>query len=252
MSYHINEGLFAAIAPTIDATVGTVLYVVFFIAACAVGYLLGSINSAILVSKALYGDDIRKHGSGNAGLTNMLRTYGGRAAVLTLLGDVLKAVLTVVFAGILLGFQYFGGICVNGDVYMAALFAVVGHIFPLYHGLRGGKGVLVTATVALVLSPIPFAVLFGCFALILYLTKYVSLSSVTVAILYPIALRAYFMIRFPNAGLPGYIALASIIIAILIVFCHRENLKRIGNRTERTFSFHKSKESSDDEKDGHA
>ena len=242
MQYHINEGLYAAIAPTVSETVSTVLFVVFFLLSATVAYLLGSINSAILVSRALYRDDIRKHGSGNAGLTNMLRTYGGRAAIFTLLGDVLKAVLSIVFAGILLGFQYVGGISINDCLYVAGLFAVLGHIFPIYYGLRGGKGVLVTATVALILSPIPFVILFACFALILYFSKYVSLASITAGILYPIALQGYFMIVFPGAGTPGLLMLSSILIAILIVFCHRENIKRIGNRTERTFSFKKKKD----------
>ena len=101
-----------------------------------VSYLLGSVNSAIIISKAMFGDDIRTHGSGNAGLTNMLRTYGKAAAGLTLLGDMLKAVLSIIFAGIIFGFGYYSGISLSDFCYVAGLFAVIGHIFPIYYGFR--------------------------------------------------------------------------------------------------------------------
>ena len=134
--------------------VGFVLLVIFG------SYLLGSINSSIIISKVLYRDDIRKHGSGNAGMTNMLRTYGKGAAGLTLLGDMMKTALAVLLAGILFGFNYVGGVSVgDGYCYVAGLFAVLGHIFPVYYGFKGGKGVLVTSTMALILTPIPFAFL---------------------------------------------------------------------------------------------
>ena len=239
MTYHINTGLYAALVPLVSPTVAVILYAACMLVTIAAAYLLGSVNSAIIVSKHLFGDDIRRHGSGNAGLTNMLRTYGGKAAVLTLIGDMLKAVLSIVIAGLLFGFCYVRGISVSDGTFLAALFAAIGHIFPVYYKFKGGKGVLVTATAALVLSPIPFAILFLCFALVLTLTHYVSLSSVTVGVLYPVALYTYMKICFPAVPMPGLMSLSAITLAILIVYCHRENLKRIGNRTERTFSFRK-------------
>ncbi len=209
-------------------------------------YLLGSINSSIIISKVLYRDDIRKHGSGNAGMTNMLRTYGKGAAGLTLIGDMMKTALAILLAGILFGFNYIGGVSVgDGYCYVAGLFAVLGHIFPVYYGFKGGKGVLATSTMALILTPIPFAFLLVIFIAIVWASKYVSLGSVTVAVLYPVVLHGYFLIRFSEAqySLPGMVAFATITLACIIVWCHRGNLQRIGNGTERKISFKKKPES---------
>ncbi len=250
MNFDLNHGLLEALRMAgIEQTPYILCFIGFSLLSLIAGYLLGSVNTAIIVSKVLYKDDIRRHGSGNAGLTNMFRTYGKGAAGLTLLGDMLKTALAIAIGGCLLGFGYIGGISIAGDggVYIAGLFAVVGHIFPCYYKLKGGKGVLVTATMALILSPVVFGVLFLVFALIVALTKYVSLGSVTAAILYPVALYAYVKICFPAAPMPGMMALSSILIAILIVYCHRENLKRIQNRTERQFSFKKKPEHTDEE-----
>ena len=217
-------------------------YIGFVILTIIGSYLFGSINSSIIISRVIYRDDIRKHGSGNAGMTNMLRTYGKGAAGLTLLGDMLKTALAIVLAGVLFGFNYVGGISIgDGFCYVAGLFAVIGHIFPVYYGFKGGKGVLATATMALILTPLPFLVLFALFVLIVWLSKYVSLGSVTVAVLYPVVIHGYFSLRFPQAErtLPGIIAFSAIALAILIVWCHRGNLERISNRTERKISFKK-------------
>ena len=250
MSYHINEGLWAAIAPNVDVTVSTILYVVFFVAACAVGYLLGSINSAILVSKALYGDDIRKHGSGNAGLTNMLRTFGLGAAGLTLLGDFLKTALSIFIAGVLFGFYYVAGVSTGaGMCYIAGMFAVIGHIAPAYYHFKGGKGVLSTAVMVAILAPIPFLFLITLFIIIVAISKYVSLGSVVSAILLPVILSGYFTVVFEQGSTPGLAALSTIVIAILIVYCHRGNLQRINNRTERKISFKKKEKTPAEEND---
>ncbi|MBO5009617.1 MAG: glycerol-3-phosphate 1-O-acyltransferase PlsY [Clostridia bacterium] len=203
-----------------------------------VSYLLGSVNSAIIISKAMFGDDIRTHGSGNAGLTNMLRTYGKAAAGLTLLGDMLKAVLSIIFAGIIFGFGYYSGISLSDFCYVAGLFAVIGHIFPIYYGFRGGKGVLATATVALVLTPIPFLILITLFIIIVAMSKYVSLGSVCVAVLFPVVVSGYAKVFFGGSA-PLIMTLCTILLAIIIVWCHRENLKRISDRTERKISFKK-------------
>lgn len=201
-------------------------------------YLLGSINSAIIISKAVYHDDIRKHGSGNAGTTNMLRTYGKGAALATLICDIAKTALALALGGVMLGFAYVGGVSTNFMLYVVGLFAVLGHIFPVYYGMRGGKGVLSTATVALVLSPGVFALLFVIFVAVVAISKYVSLGSVCAAVLYPVVLNAYFQI-FLNGRIPGIAALVAIILAITIVWCHRQNLRRIGERTEHKLSFKK-------------
>ena len=210
-----------------------ILFAVLFAA-----YLLGSINSAILISKLIYHDDIRKHGSGNGGMTNMLRTFGGKAAVLTLIGDLSKTAIAILIAGMVYGFWYTAGIATSEMCYMAGLFAMLGHVFPLYYGFKGGKGVLVTSTMALILTPVPFLILFALFAAIVWMSKYVSLGSVSVAILYPVLLHGAFAVLF-ESPMPGLMALSTIILACLIVWCHKENLKRISEGTERKLSFKK-------------
>lgn len=232
---NLNEGLLAYLMP--DGIKGIILFGSMF-AVLLISYLLGSINSAILFSRVVYKDDIRKHGSGNGGMTNMLRTFGGKAALLTLAGDLLKTAISIFLAGFVFGFWYLGGVCTQDICYVAGLFAVLGHVFPIYYRFKGGKGVLVTSTMAMILTPIPFLLLFAVFAAIVAMSKYVSLGSVSVAVLYPVMLHGTFAFLF-GMPMPGLIALSTIILACLIVWCHRENLKRIGDRTERKLSFKK-------------
>ena len=215
--------------------------IAFVLLTVIVAYLFGSLNSAIIVSKVLYRDDIRNHGSGNAGLTNTLRTYGKNAALLTLFGDILKTALAVLFGAFMFGFGYIRGISTTDMCYVAGLFAVLGHIFPIYYKFKGGKGVLATSTMALILSPIPLLILFLLFVGIVAMSKYVSLGSVCGGVLYPVLLHSYFAIALNSKPL-GLVTLSAIILALLIVWCHRENLKRIGERTERKLSFKKKPE----------
>ena len=254
MLFNLNEGGLMGIIKTKEAWQISLVYIGFVMLVILGAYLLGSINSSIIISKIIYRDDIRKHGSGNAGMTNMLRTYGKGAAGLTLIGDMLKTALAILLAAIFFGFNYVGGLSIgDGFCYVAGLFAVIGHIFPVYYGFKGGKGVLATATMALILTPIPFLILLLLFVIIVWISKYVSLGSVTVAILYPIALHGYFTLRFPEAEktLPGLVAFSAIALAIIIVWCHRGNLQRISNRTERKISF-KKKPKADTEDNGNA
>lgn len=230
-------------------------YIGFMLVMIAAAYLLGSLNSAIIVSRVLYRDDIRKHGSGNAGLTNTLRTYGKNAALLTLFGDILKTVLAVVVGGVLFGFGYIRAISTSEMCYVAGLFAVFGHVFPIYYKFKGGKGVLAASTMALILSPFLLLILFAIFAAIVAISKYVSLGSVSGVLLFPVMVHSYFRLLL---GAPPYgiITLSTVILAVLIIWCHRENLKRIGERTERKLSFKKKpeisvkKDEGNDENDG--
>ncbi len=246
MENKMNQGLLLNLYPN-----GIPVYIYFIVLFFVLGaaYLLGSVNSAIIVSRLLYKEDVRTKGSGNAGMTNMLRNYGGRAAVLTLLGDVLKTVLAVGIAGALYGFQYKAVISINSICYLAGLFAVVGHVFPIFYSFKGGKGVLATSTVALMLSPFVFLILFAIFVLIVWMSKYVSLGSVTVAALYPVVLNGYFAFCFGQGSTPGLVALSSVLLAILIVWCHRKNLERISQRTENKLSFGKKKKDDADAED---
>lgn len=249
-------GLFAAICGNGPhaAEENLVLFFAFFLLTLAIGYLLGSVNTAIVISKVFFKDDIRKYGSGNAGMTNMLRTFGGKAAIGVLVGDMLKTAIAIFFGGILFGFGYISAFSMgyNGPMmlmgigtYTAGLAAVLGHIFPVYYGFRGGKGVLVSATMALILSPILFAIMFAIFVLIVAFSKYVSLGSVCAAIVYPLLVHGFFSMMGTTA--PPTILLVTILIAVIIVFAHKENLKRISNRTERRLSFGKKEKEPNDE-----
>ena len=235
--------LYNGLIGNFSGTTRSLLFLAFTVVTIVASYLLGSINSAIIISKTMYHDDVRKHGSGNPGLTNMLRTYGKGAAGLTLLGDIMKTVLAIFVSAIFFGLNYVGGISTgDGMCYIAGLFAVIGHIAPIYYRFKGGKGVLTTAVTALILSPILFLILFAIFAAIVAISKYVSLGSVVGAILYPVMLRGYFTVVFGSGMTPTLASLASIIIAILIFYCHRGNLQRISDRTERKLSFKKKPE----------
>ena len=238
--YDFNNGLYFFIVEkaglVADAVAVTALYIALTVVTVFIAYALGSINTAILVSKLLYRDDIRNHGSKNAGMTNILRTYGTKAALITLIGDIMKTVLAVIVGGVLLGFGYRAGIALGAGGYIAAISAVVGHIFPLFHGFKGGKGVLSTAAAVLVLSPPVFLIMIAIFAIIFLPSKYISLGSVSAAALLPVVFNGYIKFVFGGAQAPLEVSLVTIAIAILIVWRHKDNLVRISNRTERKFS----------------
>lgn len=211
-------------------------------------YLLGSFNFGLIISRRKYHDDIRIHGSGNAGTTNMLRTYGPKAAALTLVGDMLKAALAVILGYLLVNNQAVAYneagrfIGVFGDkpgAAVAGLFVVVGHMFPCFFRFRGGKGVATTGMVILLLNPIVFLILFGIFAIIVLCTKYVSLASVMGVCLYPVLMSAF---ELRNNGSPTA-TLLSVVITVLVVFMHRENLKRLKEGKESKLSLGKKKDS---------
>ena len=201
-------------------------------------YLLGSINWAIVISRVFYHDDIRKHGSGNAGATNMLRTYGLKAAIPTFLGDGLKGVVSILIAAAIFGhpdselyFIYNVAAC-----YMAAFFAILGHVFPCFYHFKGGKGFASTSLCILVLNPAIFAILIFVFFPLVIGTRYVSLGSVVSALCYPVFLSSFDMAR---ENPYGFSVLFAFLIAMLITWAHRGNLKRIMDRTERKISFGK-------------
>ena len=184
----------------------------------AIPYLLGSLNFAIIFSKLFFHDDIRKYGSGNAGMTNMLRTYGKLPALATLLCDMLKGAASVFFGSLL--FAEWG-------TAVAGLFVVLGHMFPCFYKFKGGKGVATTAMVVLAINPLVFAILLLIFLIIVIGTKFVSLGSVMCMMIYP-----YLLSRFelgPNV-------LSAIVIAALVIFMHRSNIKRLLAGTESKIS----------------
>lgn len=195
--------------------------VVYFI----IAYLLGSLNSAVIVSKMMFKDDIRNHGSGNAGFTNMMRTFGTKAAAITFAGDIMKTVIAVLFAWLLGGYV---------AAYVAGLACFLGHLFPCFYGFRGGKGVLCVAAMMLVLDWQILVGLFVVFMLGALLTKYISFGSMLAAMVFP-------LLTFRLSGY-GIFVIISFIIAAIVFIKHIPNLKRIMNGTESKFKFKKSKD----------
>lgn len=195
-------------------------------------YLLGSFNTAIFISKRMYNDDVRTHGSGNAGFTNIMRVYGTKAAVITFVGDLLKTALAIMVGWCTLG--YF-------TAYIAGLACFIGHIFPAFYQFKGGKGVVCAATIMFMLDWRIFLIELVLFTGVLILSKYMSLASVLAAMTYPI-----FLNRMNHTGL-FLIELIAIIIAVVIVFKHKSNLVRIYNGQESKFKFKRSKKTDSEE-----
>lgn len=221
------------------------LFIVEMLLCVVCGYLLGSINSAIIVSKRLYGKDIRSFGSGNAGLTNMLRTFGKKAGVLTLMGDMLKAALSVFVGAWLCHGSYIGSM---DGAYLSGLFCVIGHIMPLYYHFKGGKGVLATATMILLLDPYVFLCLILIFVLVVAITRYVSMGSVIAAFFYPAI--TYITHTYSTGTSPGtFKLLFCFVCGVLVIFMHRENIKRVYYGKENKLSFGPKKKSYDDDDD---
>lgn len=210
------------------------LLVTAWVLVAVIAYLLGSLNSAIIVSKYKYKQDIRTFGSGNAGLTNMHRVYGKDGAILTLVGDIAKQLVAVLVGSVLVG-RY--------GAYLAGLFCMLGHIFPIYYRFKGGKGVLTAATMILLIDPMIFSILFIVFAIVLIFTRYVSLSSIVAAITYPAA------VYIANGNNPHFFELAFALFAgALVIFMHRSNIRRIFRNEENKFSFKKKPKKEDDNK----
>lgn len=199
-------------------------------------YLLGSIDTGILVSKFLYHDDVRKYGSGAAGMTNMLRTFGKKAAALTAFGDVLKGVLAVCIGRWLFTLMPESTtLSPYLAVYLAAIFAIIGHLKPLYFGFKGGKGVLVAGGAILAIQPILIPFLFLIFLACLLPTGMVSLGSITMAALYPVLTLIYSYYRGLAAGDMAVCFVGALIMSILVIYMHRSNIKRIREGKEYRF-----------------
>jgi len=192
-------------------------------------YLLGSLNFALILSKLMVRDDIRRHGSGNAGMTNMLRTYGKGPAIATAAGDFLKAVAAVVLARLISA--RFGGVSPLAG-YLAGLFVILGHLFPVFFGFRGGKGVMVSLGVIFIIDPLVFAILAVVFIPMVFITRIVSLASVLGAILFPAV--TYLVRRFQGVP-PLQDTVCSCVIGVIILITHRENIVRLLDGTENRF-----------------
>ena len=211
------------------------------IAACilvaAEAYLLGSIVFGILISKHFCHDDVRTHGSGSAGMTNMLPNYGKPAGAATAVGDVAKGAVAVILGRLIFAWMLLGtGIEPVCGAYLAGIFAVIGHTLPVYFGFKGGKGVLVGAGAILATSPVVVLALLIIFLIEFAITRIVSLGSIIVAGLYPILAIVYW--AWQGANLPSlvFIGVCAAIMGGMVIYMHRSNIQRLKDGTEYRFT----------------
>lgn len=195
-------------------------------------YLLGSLNMALLISKFHKSKDIRDYGSGNAGMTNMLRTFGPRAAGFTFAGDFLKGVLAVVLSRLIAGASM-GGLDIG---YVAALFVMLGHVFPVFFGFRGGKGVATALGVMVALDWMAAVPIYLGLIPMVFIIKVVSAVSLCGAAIYP--LLTFFMGLAREGTVTGsviYNAVMALVLSLLVFYAHRDNIKRLIEGKELSF-----------------
>ena len=198
-----------SIYPEVITTFAAVVLYGVPVAVAVLSYLLGCINGAIATSHLFYHDDVRRHGSGNAGLTNFYRNYGAKCAPMVIAFDMLKAV---------------------GAVLLGNYFCVIGHMFPVFYGFKGGKGILCSGTLLLLLDWRIALVGWGAFVVLWLTTRYVSLGSVAAAVSLPFT--TYFVFHNTACTVLGTC------ISLLVLWAHRSNIKRLLSGTESKFHFH--------------
>jgi glycerol-3-phosphate acyltransferase PlsY len=202
-----------------------------------IAYFCGCFNGAVIVSKYILRNDVRKHGSGNAGLTNFFRTFGGPLTLVVILCDVLKAIVAI-----LAGVALFRGMVLDETAvlvlakYWAALFCLLGHMFPCMFHFKGGKGILSGGTIAIMIDWRIALVVWGGFLILAVLTRYVSLGSCWAGASFPFA--TWFVYRDP------VITALAVVIGGLILYMHRANIQRLLQGNESKFSLHRKKEGS--------
>lgn len=190
------------------------------------GYLLGSVNTSLVLGKLFYKKDVRQYGSGNAGATNTLRTLGKTAAIMVVVGDFLKGILACLIGKWLAGETSDG---VYGGMYVAGIMAVIGHNWPLYFGFKGGKGVMTAFAVVLMFSPPAALICLLGFILVVAITRYVSLGSIIGGAAFPLV--AWIL------GEQLFLILTGVLLALLIIFRHSSNISRLLNGNEKKLSF---------------
>ncbi len=210
--------------------------VLLYIISAIVSYLVGSFNSAIIVSRSNHNEDIRDHGSKNAGLTNMLRTYGSNDAFLTFTGDFLKGVVSLLLT-VLIFYVGKASDSTSFALYFSMLFTILGHVYPVFFGFKGGKGVLSSAACLLIIDWRLFLSVVAVFALVLLLSKYVSLSSV-LATVSAVLFNLLYGVLDGTENLLWKTALLSVVSALIIIK-HRSNISRLIKGTENKLSVKK-------------
>ncbi len=197
-----------------------------------IAYLIGSIATSVWIGRVFFGVDIRTLGSGNAGATNTIRVLGPKPGIIVLLLDAFKGWLAVFIGGFFAPGFYVPEQVVNFELVLA-LVAVLGHIFPIYVGFKGGKGVATLVGVIIALYPSSFFVVFAVFLCVLIFSGYVSLSSITSALAFPFICVFLFKVSYPS------LIIFSILIAIFIPLTHKKNIARLLNGTENKFKIKK-------------
>lgn len=199
-----------------------------------ISYFLGSINTAIIVSKILGQTDIRQKGSGNAGATNTLRVFGAKAAIMVVIGDALKGIFAVLLsrfvAQVLFDMENY-----TCCMYVASVAVVLGHVFPLYFGFKGGKGIMTSISVIFVLDWKIGLILLFVFAIFVALFNYVSLASCVCALCYP------FVVLWLHKG-EKFFLVSALVIATIAIIKHSTNIQRLLNGTESKLFNSKSKQ----------
>ena len=200
----------------------------------AIAYFCGCFNGAVIVSKYILRDDIRNHGSGNAGLTNFYRTFGGFLTLVVILCDVLKAIIAI-WAGMFLARQMVvdDAVVVNLAKYWAGMWCLLGHMFPCMFHFKGGKGILSGGTIAIMIDWRIALVVWGGFLVLAVVTRYVSLGSCWAGASFPFA--TWFVYQ------DAVLLILSIVIGGLILYMHRANIHRLLTGTENKFSLHHKK-----------
>lgn len=205
------------------------MFIIAVAASMVAAYLIGSVSFAIIVTKAFMKKDIRDYGSGNAGMTNVLRTAGKLPGALTFLGDFLKGA-----AAVLLSCCIMLWLVPEADVYYGEYAAMIGvllgHMFPVYYGFKGGKGIAVTAGAMLVVNPLILLIMLLVFAAVVLVSRYVSLASIFAAIAFPIA--TFFVTLACNQGDILLKTVLTALIAAVVIVMHRSNIKRLVSHTE--------------------
>ena len=205
-----------------------------FLGVAAVAYFLGCFNGAVIVSKYILRNDIRNHGSGNAGLTNFYRVFGGGLTLVVILCDVIKAILAVLIGTLVIGMVTGGWMGPVLGKYWAGLFCLLGHMFPCMFHFKGGKGILSGGTIALMLDWRVALVVWGGFLILVFLTRWVSLGSCWAAASFPFA--TWFVYQ------DVLLLVLAVVIGGLILWQHRTNIVRLVQGKENKLTFHKKNE----------
>ncbi len=204
------------------------LYLLSWLILLLLGYFFGCLNGSVMVSHFVIKDDVRQHGSGNAGLTNFYRTYGAKYALFVILFDMGKTVIACLLGGA--AFAHLFGDRTLG-ILLSGLGCELGHMFPVFFGFKGGKGILCGGTLVWLLNWRMALIAWGLFALLWALTRYVSLGSVAAALSMPVSTLLFYQ------GQTLYLILSALI-AALVIWCHRENISRLLRHEERKFRWH--------------